>query len=184
LRHTIGFAIDILAFLFGFAMIWHIWWLALGFALGILATVIARSFNDYIEYIIPASEVERIESERRRTLEQVWARQLADTIPKPVPVLQVQTMTSDAHAIDTNHGAEYDHHDAQENQAFGFWLYILSDLILFSALFATFAVQMRAFAGGPIGKDLFDLSYVASELRSDFPLVISTATNCPGFPWR
>ncbi len=87
-------------------MIWHIWWLAFGFALGILATVIASSFTDYIEYIIPASEVERIESERRRTLEQVWARQLADTIPKPVPVLQVQTMTKDAHAIDTNHGAE------------------------------------------------------------------------------
>jgi cytochrome o ubiquinol oxidase subunit 3 len=55
------------------------------------------------------------------------------------------------------------HHDAEENRVFGFWLYILSDLILFSALFATFAVQMHSYAGGPSGKDLFDLKYVAAE---------------------
>jgi len=69
-------------------------------------------------------------------------------------------MPAHAQTIDAAHAA---HHDAQENQAFGFWLYILSDLILFSALFATFAVQMRSFAGGPTGKDLFDLWYVAGE---------------------
>jgi len=53
--------------------------------------------------------------------------------------------------------------DIQERQAFGFWLYILSDLILFSALFATFAVQMRSFADGPTGQELFDLPYVFGE---------------------
>jgi cytochrome o ubiquinol oxidase subunit 3 len=51
----------------------------------------------------------------------------------------------------------------RENRAFGFWLYILSDLILFSALFAAFAVQMRSFAGGPTGRELFDLPYVFRE---------------------
>lgn len=55
------------------------------------------------------------------------------------------------------------HHDPAENQAVGFWLYILSDLILFSALFATYIVQMRAYAGGPTGRELFDLGYVAIE---------------------
>ncbi|MGA7979202.1 MAG: cytochrome o ubiquinol oxidase subunit III [Chromatiaceae bacterium] len=72
-------------------------------------------------------------------------------------------MTSHVQAIDAAHAAAHEHHDARDTQAFGFWLYILSDLILFSALFATFAVQMRSFAGGPTGKDLFDLNYVAVE---------------------
>jgi cytochrome o ubiquinol oxidase subunit 3 len=72
-------------------------------------------------------------------------------------------MTAHAQTIDGAHAADHCHHDAQENQAFGFWLYILSDLILFSALFATFVVQMRSFAGGPTGRDLFDLGYVAGE---------------------
>jgi cytochrome o ubiquinol oxidase subunit III len=71
-------------------------------------------------------------------------------------------MTTDAHAIDAHAGA-HGHHDPAENQAVGFWLYILSDLILFSALFATFVVQMRAYAGGPTGKEIFDLGYVAVE---------------------
>jgi cytochrome o ubiquinol oxidase subunit 3 len=67
-----------------------------------------------------------------------------------------------------------DGHDAQERQSFGFWLYILSDLILFSALFATFAVQMRSFAGGPTGAELFDLPYVLGETM----LLLLSSTTC------
>ncbi len=59
-----GLIIGALAFVFGFAMIWHVWWLAILAALGILFTVIARSMDDDIHYIIPAAEVERIENER------------------------------------------------------------------------------------------------------------------------
>jgi cytochrome o ubiquinol oxidase subunit 3 len=72
-------------------------------------------------------------------------------------------MTPQVQAIDAALVAAHEHHDVRDTQAFGFWLYILSDLILFSSLFATFAVQMRSFAGGPTGKDLFDLRYVAVE---------------------
>lgn len=50
-----------------------------------------------------------------------------------------------------------------ENQAFGFWLYLMSDLILFAALFATYAVLGRHYADGPSGKELFDLPYVFAE---------------------
>jgi cytochrome o ubiquinol oxidase subunit 3 len=48
-------------------------------------------------------------------------------------------------------------------QTFGFWIYLMSDLIIFSTLFATFAVLGRNYAGGPTGKELFDLPYLASE---------------------
>jgi cytochrome o ubiquinol oxidase subunit 1 len=59
-----GLIIGGLAFIFGFAMVWHIWWLAIVAALGMLVTVIARSIDDDIHYVIPAAEVERIENER------------------------------------------------------------------------------------------------------------------------
>jgi cytochrome o ubiquinol oxidase subunit 3 len=46
---------------------------------------------------------------------------------------------------------------------FGFWLFLLSDIILFSALFATYAVLSDASAGGPIGAELFDKRHVFFE---------------------
>jgi cytochrome o ubiquinol oxidase subunit III len=46
---------------------------------------------------------------------------------------------------------------------FGFYVYLLSDAILFSALFATFAVLRTATNGGPTARDLFDLKNVGLE---------------------
>jgi cytochrome o ubiquinol oxidase subunit III len=46
---------------------------------------------------------------------------------------------------------------------FGFYVYLLSDAILFSALFATFAVLRTATDGGPTARDLFDLKNVGLE---------------------
>ena len=65
-----GFVIGVLAFVFGFAMIWHIWWLALASFLAIAATVIAKSADDDAYTIIPAAEVERIETLRLRAMPQ------------------------------------------------------------------------------------------------------------------
>jgi cytochrome o ubiquinol oxidase subunit 1 len=62
-----GLILGALAFLFGFAMVWYIWWLAILAFLGGLFTVIARSMDDDIHYVIPAAEVERIESARSWT---------------------------------------------------------------------------------------------------------------------
>jgi cytochrome o ubiquinol oxidase subunit 3 len=49
---------------------------------------------------------------------------------------------------------------------YGFWLFILSDIILFSALFASYAALVHATDGGPSGRDLFDLRNVAIETVS------------------
>ena len=46
---------------------------------------------------------------------------------------------------------------------YGFWIFLLSDIIMFSAFFATYAVLSGETAGGPSGKDLFDLHNVAIE---------------------
>ncbi|HEY2135619.1 MAG TPA: cytochrome o ubiquinol oxidase subunit III [Xanthobacteraceae bacterium] len=47
--------------------------------------------------------------------------------------------------------------------AYGFWIFLLSDIVMFSALFATYAVLSRATAGGPTGAQLFNQTSVAIE---------------------
>jgi cytochrome o ubiquinol oxidase subunit III len=56
---------------------------------------------------------------------------------------------------------------------YGFWIFLLSDIIMFSALFATYAVLVDRTAGGPSGKDLYDLRSAAAETA--FLLVSSFA---------
>jgi cytochrome o ubiquinol oxidase subunit 3 len=46
---------------------------------------------------------------------------------------------------------------------YGFWIFLLSDIVMFSAFFATYAVLVDETAGGPSGKDLFNLNSVALE---------------------
>jgi cytochrome o ubiquinol oxidase subunit 3 len=47
--------------------------------------------------------------------------------------------------------------------AFGFWLFLLSDIIIFAALFAAYAVLADETNGGPSGADLFDKGHVLLE---------------------
>lgn len=47
--------------------------------------------------------------------------------------------------------------------AYGFWIFILSDIVMFSALFATYAVLSGNTAGGPTGRELFNLRNVFIE---------------------
>ena len=56
-----GVFIGLFALAFGFALIWHIWWLAIVGLLGIIGTMIVRTSNDDIDYYVPAEEVKRIE---------------------------------------------------------------------------------------------------------------------------
>src|SRR5689334_754230 len=46
---------------------------------------------------------------------------------------------------------------------YGFWLFVLSDMVLFSALFASYATLVHATDGGPITSQLFDRKLVAVE---------------------
>lgn len=52
-------------------------------------------------------------------------------------------------------------HHPENSTLLGFWLYLMSDCLIFACLFATYAVLGRNYAGGPTGADLFDLPLVA-----------------------
>lgn len=53
-----------------------------------------------------------------------------------------------------------DHHP-ENGTLLGFWLYLMSDCLLFAVLFIAYAVLGRNFAGGPSGAELFDLKLIA-----------------------
>lgn len=73
--------------------------------------------------------------------------------------------------------------------AYGFWIFLLSDIIMFSAFFAAYAVLSGNTAGGPGGREVFDLKNVAVEtaclLASSFTCgmaaVATGARNKPAF---
>jgi len=66
----------------------------------------------------------------------------------------------------------HDNH-AASNSVFGFWLYLMTDCVIFASLFAVFAVMSQQFAGGPSPKDLFDIHGVALETAA---LLLSSIT--------
>jgi len=56
-----------LAFVLGFAIVWHIWWLVIVCALAMWVAIAMRASDDDQEYVLPAAEVARLEAERLRT---------------------------------------------------------------------------------------------------------------------
>ena len=60
-----GIYIAAFATVAGFAMVWHIIWLALFGVAGVLVCIIMRSFDEDTEYILPAAEVAKLEAARR-----------------------------------------------------------------------------------------------------------------------
>jgi cytochrome o ubiquinol oxidase subunit 3 len=55
------------------------------------------------------------------------------------------------------------HHDDGSKTTMGFWLYLMSDCLIFASLFATFGVLAQSTAGGPGGAELFELPFVLGE---------------------
>ena len=68
------------------------------------------------------------------------------------------TMTDDVRSF---HADEEPHHPEGHSTMLGFWIYLMSDCLIFAVLFAVYAVLGRSYAGGPGPRELFDLSLVA-----------------------
>src|SRR6185369_11148700 len=80
------------------------------------------------------------------------------------------TSASEAPAVGLTHMGSEDTglgHRGPESKSivvpYGFWLFVLSDMVLFSALFATYASLVNATDGGPTTSQLFDRNLVAIE---------------------
>ena len=88
----------------------------------------------------------------------------------------------DPHAV--GHAA-HDHHGATGHGeggpaskpiivGYGFWLFLLSDIVMFSGFFAAYAVLARSTAGGPGGREIFELPRVALETA----LLLASSFTC------
>jgi cytochrome o ubiquinol oxidase subunit 3 len=55
------------------------------------------------------------------------------------------------------------HLDLYEKTLFGFWVYIMTDCVLFATFFATYAVLHNSTFGGPTSQDLFNLPFALTE---------------------
>ncbi len=79
---------------------------------------------------------------------------------EPIPTVQLNY-----HQPDT---------DTNTKTIFGFWIYIMTDCILFASLFATYAVLHKNTFGGPSGREIFSLPYVLTETM----LLLSSSFTC------
>lgn len=66
------------------------------------------------------------------------------------------------------------HHDTYDKTLFGFWVYLLTDLMVFGSLFATFAVLRSSTMGMPHPRELF---YLPLTLLETFCLLITAFTS-------
>jgi cytochrome o ubiquinol oxidase subunit 1 len=68
-----GFVCAFFATAMGFALIWHIWWMAIAGLLGAWATFVAFAWRDYPETLIPAKDVARIDRQNRQARSEALA---------------------------------------------------------------------------------------------------------------
>lgn len=72
-------------------------------------------------------------------------------------------MSQSATTLHPAHAHGHEHHDDGSKTTLGFWIYLMSDCLIFSVLFATFGVLAHNNAGGPTSNEIFELPYVAWE---------------------
>jgi cytochrome o ubiquinol oxidase subunit 3 len=84
------------------------------------------------------------------------------SLPDPSRAEAAREKESDAQRA-TFYVAEEESHDhgGMGGTALGFWIYLMSDCLIFAVLFATYGVLGTAYAGGPTPRELFELPLVA-----------------------
>jgi cytochrome o ubiquinol oxidase subunit 3 len=75
--------------------------------------------------------------------------------------MSVPTQTINGTEVPVFYFVDEHDHPAGSSTMLGFWLYLMSDCLIFAMLFATFGVLGGSYAAGPGPKDLFDLKLVA-----------------------
>lgn len=79
------------------------------------------------------------------------------------------------HSNSSHHEAYPDgHHDVYSKTIFGFWVYLLTDFMLFATIFATYAVLYKSTYGGPSAKELF---YIPFTLVQTLLLLFTSLTS-------
>jgi cytochrome o ubiquinol oxidase subunit 1 len=182
-----GFVVAFFAVVAGFALIWHIWWMVLIGILGAFGTFVAFAWRDRAEYDLPSYQLARIDAERRNA-------RIALVEGREKDIAQVKTSFESERdpnklgAFDGSYGGQKGPATKRIVTGYGFWIFLLSDFVVFSGFYAAYAVLSHATAGGPVPGKLFDLKTVALEtallLLSSFACGMATlASNVRNMLW-
>ncbi len=146
-----GFICAFFATFMGFALIWHIWWMVAVAALGAYATFVVFAWRDRTSTSFRPTTVARIDRANRSARSEALAR-TAGGVMSAVEAAAGR----DPHRV--GRGSR-DRGDAEHAAGglvskriivgYGFWIFLLSDIIMFSAFFATYAVLVGADGGRP-----------------------------------
>ena len=74
---------------------------------------------------------------------------------------------------DSHHGDDHGEHHHETGTMLGFWIYLMSDCLIFGILFVTYAVLGQNYAAGPAPVDLFEIDMI---LVATFMLLFSSIT--------
>jgi cytochrome o ubiquinol oxidase subunit 1 len=153
-----GFVTSFFAVVTGFSLIWHIFWLAAVGVAGAFATFVVFAWRDRQEFELPVEVVQRIDMARREArIDLVHGR---DPAIHAVPVEEKEDFGRGFRDPSGGHAGPS---SKRIVTGYGFWIFLLSDFVMFSAFYAAYAALSPATAGGPGPKDLFDLKIVAAE---------------------
>jgi cytochrome o ubiquinol oxidase subunit 1 len=181
-----GFVAAFFAVVTGFAMIWHIWWMVILGVAGAFATFVAFAWRDHSEYKISAKQLAKVDGERRQArVALVEGREPGITPVKYTGAGQHSHVAAAGREPDGGHKGPA---PKRIITGYGFWIFLLSDFIMFSGFYAAYAVLSHATASGPTSEKLFDLNTVAIEtallLLSSFACGMATlASNARNMLW-
>jgi cytochrome o ubiquinol oxidase subunit I len=182
-----GFVVAFFATMTGFALIWQIWWLVILGLVGAFGTFVVFAWRDHSEYELTARELTRIDGERRRArVALVEGREEGIT-----PVKYTGPPSHDPHKLGTRAEPDGGYAGPASKRivtGYGFWIFLLSDFIMFAGFYAAYSVLSQATAGGPGPADVFNLKTVALEtallLLSSFICGLAAiATNVRNMLW-
>ena len=182
-----GFIAAFFAVVTGFALIWHIWWMVIVGLIGAFGTFVGFAWRNRYEYELPAAELAHIDDERRRA-------RIALVEGREKGIHAVGYSATKPHGsrkvgwIEEPHGGHLGPATKRIITGYGFWIFLLSDFILFAGFYAAYAVLAHATAGGPTAIKLFDLKILAIEtaclLLSSFACgLASIASNARNMLW-
>ena len=157
-----GFIAAFFAVVTGFALIWHIWWMVTIGLIGAFSTFVSFGWRNRYEYELPKTQLATIDEKRRH------ARiALVEGREKGITAVQyAETASHRAHQPASGAAPDGGYAGPASKRiitAYGFWIFLLSDFILFAGFYAAYAVLAHATAGGPTAAKLFDLKILAIE---------------------
>jgi len=157
-----GFIAAFFAVVTGFALIWHIWWMVILGLIGSFGTFVGFAWRNRYEYELPAAELAHVDAERRQArIPLVEGREKGITPVKYEPMEEHDPNKLGARAEPD--GGYKGPASKRIITGYGFWIFLLSDFILFAGFYAAYAVLSHATAGGPTAAQLFDLRILAIE---------------------